>query len=263
MAEKYLFFDSADPVNPDRTYNAEEFTDYFSAIITTGVMQGEAEELKVSASGNNMVSTVGTGIAFINGKYYQNDSPLGLTHDTESIGVNRIDRVVIRLDLNTENRYVRAFVKKGQPSTNPSPPSLQRDNIIYEISLARVFITGGQTYIEQNDIIDERGVPEVCPWATSKIIPDTTDALITHEENNIVHNVDSDDMDMTYTEGLLTQIREYKDSDLVKQTNFTYVNGDLSKMRERYYREGIAVDDFTTTFTYVDGILTNIARSET
>jgi len=187
MAEKYMFFDSADPVNPDRTYNAEEFTDYFSAIITTGIMQGEAEELKVSVSGSNMVSTVGTGIAFINGKYYQNDGPLGLTHDTQSIGVNRIDRVVIRLDLNTENRYVRAFVKKGQASSNPSPPVLTRSGNIYEISLAQVLVRGGQTYIAAGDVTDERGVPEVCPWATSKIIPDTTDAVTNHIDDALPH----------------------------------------------------------------------------
>jgi len=178
MAEHYRFFDSADPLNPDRTYNADEFTEYFAALVTTGVMQGSGNELEVTASGDNMVSTVGTGIAFIEGKFYANDSPLGLTHETEALGVNRIDRVVIRLDSNTEARHVKAFIKKGTPAINPSPPALQRDGLIYEISLAQVYITGGQTYIDAGDVTDERENDDVCGWAGSNILPNFDDAAL-------------------------------------------------------------------------------------
>lgn len=178
MAERYRFFDSADPLNPDRTYNAQEFTDYFKALVTTGLMKGAGNELIVSTSGSNMVSTIDSGIAFIMGRYYENDSPLNLTHDTESLGKNRIDRIVVRLDLNTEARYVRAFIKKGVASSNPVAPALQRDGLVYEISLAQVKIIGGQTYINKADVIDEREDGSVCGWAGSNILPNFNDEAL-------------------------------------------------------------------------------------
>src|SRR5690606_24789511 len=92
-------------------------------------------------------------------------------HDTETVGVDRIDRIVIRLDLRPEARHVESFVKKGVASANPVPPALQRDDNVYEISLAQVRIRGGQTFISPSDIIDERGDEDVCPWARSKVLP--------------------------------------------------------------------------------------------
>src|SRR5690606_24339690 len=98
-------------------------------------------------------------------------SPRAHTHDTETVGVDRIDRIVIRLDLRPEARHVESFVKKGVASSNPVPPALQRDENVYEISLAQVRISGGQTFISPSDIIDERGDEDICPWARSKVLP--------------------------------------------------------------------------------------------
>lgn len=216
MAEKYRFFDPVQDSNGqyDREYNAQEFTDYFGALITTGIMKGTLNELKVTTNGNSMVTTVDTGIAFLEGRYYENDSPLDLVHDTESLGKSRIDRIVIRLDLRTEARYVRAFVKKGIQSENPIPPALQRDDNIYEISLAQVKIIGGQTYINADDVIDERGKEDICPWASSKILPSFNDnALAQHIENmtnHIKYAVDSG----TANEKIITleqDLKEYID----------------------------------------------------
>ena len=173
MAEKYRFFDAVQDEHGqyDREYNAQEFTDYFKALVTTGVMKGTENELAVVANGSNMITTVNTGIAFLLGRYYENDSPLPLTHDTETLGNSRIDRIVIRMDLSTEARYVRAFIKKGVPSTNPVPPTLTQTPNLYEISLAQVKIVGGQTFIATNAVTDERGKDVVCPWAGSNILP--------------------------------------------------------------------------------------------
>lgn len=180
MAEHYSFFDPVE-IEPgvfDREYNAQEFTDYFGDLITTGIMKGAFNQLEVTTNGTNMVSSIDTGVAFIEGKRYFNDSPLELTHDTETLGKSRIDRIVIRMSLSTEARYVRAFIKKGVASTNPVPPSLQRDNRVYEISLAQVLVVGGQTYIGVNDVTDERGKDIICPWAGSNILPNFNDEAL-------------------------------------------------------------------------------------
>lgn len=261
MAEIYRFFDSADPIEPDRVYNAEEFSEYFHLLIKTGVVQNMLDELSVTNTGENMVSTVNTGFAFIKGRYYENTEPLNLTHDTESIGNDRIDRIVLRLDLNTENRYIRAFIKKGKAGTSPVPPTLQQDDFIYEISLAQVYITGGQSFIDQESITDERG-SEFAPWASSNILPDTTDALRIHEENVFVHNVDSDNVKLSYTGDNLTMVQEYSEGNLVKQTDLSYTNGDLTQVRERYYDEdGNITNDVTSTLNYTNGNLTEVIRS--
>lgn len=173
MAWKYGFFDpvEVEPGVYDREYNSEEFSRPFSALIDTGVLQGAGGELEVTADGISMDTTIASGIAFINGRFAENIGTVTHTHDTESVEVDRIDRIVIRLDLRPETRSMESYIKKGVASENPSPPALQRDQYVYEISLAQVYIKGGQSYIEQTNIIDERGDDTLCPWARSKVLP--------------------------------------------------------------------------------------------
>ncbi|WP_052130232.1 tail fiber protein [Ureibacillus sinduriensis] len=180
MAEKFRFFDAVEDENGvyDREYNAQEFTDYFKALVTTGIMKGAGNQLAVTTNGSSMITSINTGIAFILGRYYENDSPLELTHDTETVGNNRIDRIVIRMDLSTEARYVKAFIKKGVPSTNPIAPNLTQTANLYEISLAQIKIVGGQTYIAVDDVRDERGTDVICPWAGSNILPNFNDEAL-------------------------------------------------------------------------------------
>lgn len=235
MAEKYRFFDPVQDSNGqyDREYNAQEFTDYFGALITTGIMKGTLNELKVTTNGNSMVTTVDTGIAFLEGRYYENDSPLDLVHDTESLGKSRIDRIVIRLDLRTEARYVRAFVKKGTPSTNPVPPVLQRDNLVYEISLAQVRITGGQTYIATGAVTDERGTEDICPWAGSKILPNFNDDAL----EQLITDVDI----------LNNKIEQKADKTSEDWIDATLLNGWVDDLNypPKYFKDGFGNVHFT------------------
>lgn len=190
MAEKFRFMDPVqlEDGTYDREYNAQEFTDYFKALVTTGVMKSVGAQLKVSANGTNMVSTISNGIAFLLGRYYENDDAVNLTHDTESLGNSRIDRVVIRMDLNPDKRHVLAFIKKGTPSPNPVPPTLTQTQNVYEISLAQVRVVGGQTFIATNAVTDERGTSVICPWAGSNILPSFDDnALAQHINDNNKH----------------------------------------------------------------------------
>lgn len=190
MAEHYSFFDPVETEQGfDREYNAQEFTDYFKSLVTTGVMKGAGSELKVTANGSNMVSEIETGIAFVDGRYYSNTSKLVQTHDTEVLGKDRIDRIVVRLDLNTEARHVKSFVKKGVASVTPVAPSLTRDVQVYEISLAQVKVIGGQTYINVTDVVDERGQEAVCPWAGSKILPNFNNAELENLVNGFNNHI--------------------------------------------------------------------------
>ncbi|MEC1377367.1 hypothetical protein P9D39_24380 [Heyndrickxia oleronia] len=228
MAENFSFFDPVEvaPGVWDREYFAQQFTDYFRRLVTTGVMKGESGELKVSTEGNSMITTLSTGVAYVVGRSYENTSPLTHTHDTEVLGKNRIDRIVVRLDLRTESRFVKSFIKKGVPTTVPVAPALQRDQFIYEISLAQVKIIGGQTYINANDVIDERGKTDICPWAGSKILPNFDQAgleehihdykehipyAVTTGGTNEVYDISLDGVTDLY-EGLAVSIKMHKQS---------------------------------------------------
>lgn len=203
MSEKFSFFDPVEVDGVfDREYNAQEFTDYFKSLVTTGVMKGAGSGLKVTTNGSNMESEIDTGIAFVEGRYYANTTKLAHTHDTEVLGKDRIDRIVVRLDLNTEARHVKSFIKKGTASISPVPPGLTRDNQVYEISLAQVKVIGGQTYINAADVVDERGNNLVCPWAGSRILPNfdnqTLEELINRIDSLTADLVDNDPSDITY-----------------------------------------------------------------
>lgn len=193
MAEHFGFFDAVQDPNGlyDREYNAEQFTIPFDALITNGVVRSAFEQLEVVTSGSNMVSQIKSGIAFIEGHHYLNDGIVELTHDVEALGMNRIDRVVIRKDSNPESRYVKAFIRKGLPSTNPVPPTLTRNEFVYEISLAQVRIVGGQGFI--STITDERGAVNIGPWAGSNILPSYDDNLLAQHVNNKEIHVTSAD----------------------------------------------------------------------
>lgn len=243
MAENFSFFDPVEvaPGVWDREYFAQQFTDYFRRLVTTGVMKGESGELKVSTEGNSMITTISTGVAYVVGRSYENTSLLTHTHDTEVLGKNRIDRIVVRLDLRTESRFVKSFIKKGVASTSPVPPDLQRDQFIYEISLAQVKIIGGQTYINVNDVIDERGKIEICPWAGSKILPNfDNNALLEHVHDftehipyaittgdGSVYNVEIDQSITEYKEGLALAIK-------IHLTNNRYPKINVNGIGEAY-----------------------------
>jgi len=55
-----------------------------------------------------------------------------------------------------ENRYVKAFILKGESKEEPEAPKLTRDENIYEISLAQIRIIAGKSFIGETEVMDER-----------------------------------------------------------------------------------------------------------
>lgn len=144
MSEFGGFFNS---VSGDRKYKAEDFANYFKTFITTGVnpAPGSLKVLKIS---NSQVQ-ISSGSGCINGYLYLNSVALG---KSIAVGTSRQDRIVIKLDL--LNRALSIYVKQGSSS---APPALQRDTSVYELSLAKIIISGSDF-----SIVDERMDPVVC-----------------------------------------------------------------------------------------------------
>lgn len=167
MAEKYLFFNSTQ--DDTREYQANDIADYWNSFLSTGLISDNGEpQLKVVAEGTNRIIEIQKGRALIDGHLYLNDSTKLKIEEPDAL-YDRIDRVVIRYDNTIKNRFIKAFVLRGETSENPIPPQLTRGGDIYELSLAQIRVVGGKSFIEQKDIVDERLKEDVCGLASSLV----------------------------------------------------------------------------------------------
>ncbi len=138
--EHYGFF------NGDQEYGQEEFSRYFDSIYQSGISVNDDGELSFNVYGAGNTLTVGKGFAIIKGFYLYNDSEKTITLDKDP-NYDRIDRLVIRLNIATSK--VSLEIKKGVAGSNPTAPSLQRDNLIYELGLAEIKVSrSGSNYIK-------------------------------------------------------------------------------------------------------------------
>ncbi|MFU0790643.1 MAG: Structural protein [Virgibacillus proomii] len=160
--ERMYFFDSTS--DDQRIYQAADFARFHAQIIGNGVSNtANLPDLEVTAK-TNMDVALGAGYMFANGYMYENDSTMTLKHVIADPVNDRIDRVVIRFDNNPSERRIYAYIKQGVPAKSPTPPSLQRDEYIYEMSVAQVRIKAGKSFIEQSQITDERANDAVCGY---------------------------------------------------------------------------------------------------
>jgi hypothetical protein len=166
--EKSSFFNS---VNGDRKYKASDFAEFFNSLLTNGVFPNPSTNLQVIAN-NNMTVTVKAGKAWINGYVYINYSDLILPIEVADGVLNRIDRIVLRMD--TVGRAINAAVKKGTLASTPMAPALQRDADGYELGIADIYGGKGVTSINQSNITDLRLNTTYCGVVNSLIQADTT-----------------------------------------------------------------------------------------
>lgn len=146
-------------VNGDRKYDAWWFALYFSRFIGNGVYPNPSTGLQVTES-ENLETVVKPGDGWINGYFIHSDSDYVLQHDLADGVLSRIDRVVMRL--NYTSRQIELDIKKGEFSSDPVAPLLQRDADFFELALADVLINNGSTQITQANITDNRLNKELC-----------------------------------------------------------------------------------------------------
>lgn len=174
MAEIFKFFNSAP--GDERWHYASDFADYFGSVLSSGLISnGDSPVgLQVTVNAGTMTTSVDVGKAIIKGYSYENTTPLTLTHSIPEQTLDRIDRVVLRLDLINASRFIKVFVKEGVSALEPIPPTLQRDQYIYELSLAQVRIRKNTSSIVVSDIKDERADENLCGIVQSLITVPTS-----------------------------------------------------------------------------------------
>ena len=162
MAVTYGYFNSVDG---DRTYNADQMSEYFDGLVSNGVYESVGGGLQVLASGE-MTVAVQTGRGVINCKWLKNDSVLPLDITAAHALLNRITSVVLRLDI--VNRLMEIDTKDGTNASSPEPPALQNDSEAIELCLANIYVAAGATSISQANITDMRPSSS-CGWVTGLI----------------------------------------------------------------------------------------------
>lgn len=150
-------------IKGDRKYKAESFEEWLKPFFTNGVFNGE---LLVSSAGGYDIS-VATGNAFINGKLRKFDEATTLTIDKSNSTLARIDNIVVRRD--DTNRNFTLEVIKGTESSSPVAPDLVREDGIYDICLARIYVGASVVEITQSNITDVRMDSDLCGWVAATV----------------------------------------------------------------------------------------------
>lgn len=166
--ERSVFFNSA-PGDP-RTYQASDFAGYFGTVLSSGLFHTDnIPALAVHCEGTDMRTYVDAGKAAIEGYFYENTSALYLAHALPEASLDRIDRIVLRLDTRNQSRFIRLFVVQGQSSATPVAPALQRDEYIFELCLAEIRVRANTSTLVPADLVDKRLDESLCGLVYSLI----------------------------------------------------------------------------------------------
>lgn len=160
--------------NGEDEYGQDEFNRYFDNLYRSGVSLDDSGSMTLAVSGGTGAVSVGTGFAIIKGFYYYNDSTKTLIVPTPS-NFTRIDRVVVRMS--TTSKTASAVIKSGIEASSPTPPALQRDSSVYELSLGQVRVTTAGVIT----VTDERPLEDVCGAIRPKNLTEYDDMVATFQ----------------------------------------------------------------------------------
>lgn len=171
------------PNNQDEYIGAESVMRWLHGR-TSGVF-GAENNAAVAAVLDAMAVTVSDGNGWIaNDKadgivwWVENEAETGsklrLDVDMADAALPRIDRVVVSWPTTDYVALPEVAILKGVPASSPVVPALTNNNVLRQISLARIDIPAGTTAITSAMITDERLDPAVCGIVTQDVAADTT-----------------------------------------------------------------------------------------
>lgn len=237
MAQKSGFFNALLNAGVyDRQYNADDYSDNLAVIIGNGVYRS-ATNLQVTASGLNL--SVNAGRAWINGKYYYNDTPYFLPAVQPPTGGSRIDRVILRLNKDITVRSISLQYLQGTAATSPVAPALTRSDTIWDLCLAEITVAANATSLS---VADKRSDSDLCGWVYSVV-----------GDNSFFENMDEEFEtwfeDVKDTLSSVTLFKQYKwETTLSNATNtvqFNIPQYDADTCFFDVYLNGILADDYT------------------
>lgn len=213
--EKSFPFDSIETEDgtPDRLFYSADFADYFKQFISNGVYPNPSTNLQVQSLNNNMVLTVLSGSAFINGYGYINKEAMNITISNAHQSYNRIDIIVVQLSL--IDREIKIVYKEGIANPNPQKPELVRNSDIHELQLAEITIKTNATKISTADIKDTR-----------------LDNLLCGIVSAVVKSVDTETLFIQYQDYLNSKIEEWNLTQAEQEQQFNQQMMDIDEKEE-------------------------------
>lgn len=134
----------------DRTYDANDISNYLGGLISDGVVQSSAYALQVSVEQASMQVQIRPGRAFLNNRWFTADSvitlPLTRAHGT----LSRITAVALHFD--EVNREVIPVCVDGTLASSPTAPQLDDKYLL----LALVAVPANPSNLSQITVTDSR-----------------------------------------------------------------------------------------------------------
>lgn len=144
-----------------KTYSAVDFVESNKNTMKDGILPN-TDFFKVLPA-SNMTIGVTSGRGWVQGHAFSSDSTLSFTLDSADGVLDRIDTVIIRLDLTTDNEKIECRVIKGALGGSAAAPV--RDGTYYDLVIAQIAVAHGTTVITSAMITDKRGDGNLCGWS--------------------------------------------------------------------------------------------------
>ena len=140
----------------DRAVDSAFLRRFYKAYWDDGVFYKPSTSFAVTATGTGMNVQVQPGMAQVQGAFCLEDTVQTLPIAAADASLNRIDSVVLRLDLSLDKRDISLAVVSGVAAVSPMAPALTRNNTTWELGIANVLVSAGAGVITQRDVEDTR-----------------------------------------------------------------------------------------------------------
>lgn len=140
----------------DRAVDSAFLRRFYKAYWDDGVFYKPSTSFAVTATGTGMNVQVQPGMAQVQGAFCLEDTVQTLPIAAADASLNRIDSVVLRLDLSLDKRDISLAVVSGVAAVSPVAPALTRNNTTWELGIANVLVSAGAGVITQRNVEDTR-----------------------------------------------------------------------------------------------------------
>lgn len=158
----------------DRPYVSADLREVYANFFSNGVFMDDGTALQVTTATGGMNVVVKAGTCHMNGAFGFETEQRTLQLEAASPSLDRIDTVVARLDLGIDARSIDLYVLKGTPSADPVRRNLTRNETVWELGLADIYLPKGIATISQARISDTRLETKRCGAVTPFVEFDTT-----------------------------------------------------------------------------------------
>lgn len=204
--DSVVTFDTAGTPSYDRGVNSKTLRKIYNLFMQNGIFLQTNNDFVVTAGNSGYTIVVGSGSCIIEGCMKIIENARTLTVQNSDTNYDRIDTVVLRLNLNQAVRDIDLYISQGTASASPVRPELTRDASVYELGLADIFVAKNTQTMSQKRITDTRLDTERCGIVTAITQFDTTnlynqiqaDLQSFQDVNQVAYSVWAQQMQTTY-----------------------------------------------------------------